>query len=63
MDNLEGGFDMRLKTSFNCLVAGAAGTGKTTFVRNLLSIGPQIFTTPTLDAEIVSHDVAHHQSG
>ena len=46
MDNLEGGFDMRLKTSFNCLVAGAAGTGKTTFVRNLLSIGPQIFTTP-----------------
>jgi Cdc6-like AAA superfamily ATPase len=45
MDYHEGGHDMRLKTSFNCLVAGAAGTGKTTFVRNLLSVGEQIFTT------------------
>ena len=37
-------FDTRLKTSFNCLVSGPAGSGKTTFVKNLLSIGDQIFT-------------------
>jgi Cdc6-like AAA superfamily ATPase len=40
------GYDVRFKTSFNCLVAGAAGTGKTTFVKNLLKIGDQIFTQP-----------------
>jgi hypothetical protein len=37
-------FDTRLKTSFNCLVSGPTGSGKTTFVKNLLSIGEQIFT-------------------
>jgi energy-coupling factor transporter ATP-binding protein EcfA2 len=37
-------FDTRLKTSFNCLVSGPTGSGKTTFVKNLLSIGDQIFT-------------------
>ena len=42
--NFEGGYDLRFKTSFNCLVAGASGTGKTTFVKNLLSVGDQIFT-------------------
>jgi hypothetical protein len=42
--NFEGGYDLRFKTSFNCVVAGASGTGKTTFVKNLLSVGDQIFT-------------------
>jgi predicted ATPase len=37
-------FDTRLKTSFNCLVSGPTGSGKTTFVKNLLTIGDQIFT-------------------
>jgi len=42
--DFDGGYDVRLKTSFNCLIAGASGTGKTTFVKNLLKIGDQIFT-------------------
>ena len=37
-------FDTRLKTSFNCLVSGPTGSGKTTFVKNLLTVGDQIFT-------------------
>jgi hypothetical protein len=37
-------FDTRLKTSFNCLVSGPTGSGKTTFVKNLLNLGDQIFT-------------------
>ena len=37
-------FDVRLKTSFNCLISGSSGTGKTTLVKNLLSLRNQIFT-------------------
>jgi hypothetical protein len=37
-------WDIRLKTSFNCIVSGPAGSGKTTWVKNLLTIGDQIFT-------------------
>jgi hypothetical protein len=38
-------YDIRFKTSFNCLVSGPAGSGKTTWVKNLLSISDQIFTS------------------
>ena len=37
-------YDIRFRTSFNCLVSGPAGSGKTTWVKNLLLIGNQIFT-------------------
>jgi predicted ATPase len=37
-------FDTRLKTSFNCLISGPAGSGKTTFVKNLLTVSDQILT-------------------
>ena len=36
--------DTRLKTPFNCIVSGASGTGKTTFVFNLLSLRNALFT-------------------
>lgn len=38
-------FDIRFKGSFNCIVAGASGSGKTTFVKNLLLLGDQLFTS------------------
>jgi len=37
-------FDASFKTSFNCLVAGSSGSGKTTWVRNLLKLRHHIFS-------------------
>lgn len=37
-------YDIRFKTSFNCLVSGASGSGKTTWVKNLLTRRKQLFT-------------------
>jgi hypothetical protein len=37
-------FDLRFKTSFNMLISGSSQSGKTTFVKNLLTIKEQIFT-------------------
>ena len=37
-------FDVRLQTSFNCLISGSSGTGKTTLVKNLLRLRAQLFT-------------------
>jgi ABC-type proline/glycine betaine transport system ATPase subunit len=42
-------FDITFRTSFNCLVAGASGTGKTTWVRNLLKLRNHIFSTPPVN--------------
>jgi len=42
----DGPWDIRFKTSFNCIVHGPSGTGKTTFVRNLLTLRELMFTTP-----------------
>lgn len=39
-------FDISFRTPFNCLVAGASGTGKTTWVRNLLKLRNHIFSSP-----------------
>lgn len=39
-------FDITFKTPFNCLVSGASGTGKTTWVRNLLKLRNHIFSNP-----------------
>lgn len=39
-------WDIRFKSSFNCIVHGATSTGKTTWVRNLLKLKEQLFTTP-----------------
>lgn len=39
-------FDITFKTPFNALVSGASGTGKTTWVRNLLKLRNHIFSTP-----------------
>ena len=36
-------FDIRFRTSFNCIVNGPTGSGKTTFVKNLLEIKSLIF--------------------
>jgi len=36
-------FDIRLKTSFNCIVNGPSGSGKTTFVRNLVKLKHLLF--------------------
>jgi len=38
-------YDARFKTPFNCIISGASKSGKTTFVRNLLSLSNDIFTT------------------
>lgn len=38
-------YDTRLKTPFNCIISGASKSGKTTLVRNLLSLSDIIFTT------------------
>ena len=37
-------FDVRLQCSFNCLVAGSTGSGKTTLVKNLLRLKYDIFS-------------------
>jgi len=37
-------FDVRLQCSFNCLISGSSGTGKTTLVKNLLRLRNQIFS-------------------
>lgn len=39
-------FDIRFKTSFNCIVSGVTQSGKTTWVKNLLTIRNDIFSTP-----------------
>jgi len=39
-------FDVRLKTSFNCIINGPSGSGKTTFVRNLLKVKDLMFDIP-----------------
>jgi len=39
-------FDITFQTSFNMIVSGASGTGKTTWVRNLLKMKNQLFSTP-----------------
>lgn len=39
-------FDITFKTPFNCLLSGASGTGKTTWVRNLLKLRNHVFSTP-----------------
>ena len=36
--------DTRIKTPFNCIVSGASGTGKTTFVFNMLYLRDVLFT-------------------
>jgi predicted ATPase len=38
-------YDCRLKTPFNCIISGASKSGKTTLVRNLLTIGESIFSS------------------
>lgn len=43
---LDGPWDIRFKTSFNCIIHGPSGTGKTTFVKNLLMLRNQLFSTP-----------------
>ena len=45
-EGLEGPWDIRFKTSFNCIIHGPSGTGKTTFVKNLLMLRNQLFSTP-----------------
>lgn len=37
-------YDIRFKTSFNCLVSGMSGSGKTTWVKNLLTLKTKLFT-------------------
>jgi hypothetical protein len=37
-------FDVRLQTSFNCLISGYSSSGKTTLVKNLLRLRNQIFS-------------------
>ena len=37
-------FDIRLKSSFNLMIVGPTRSGKTSWVKNLLTIGDQIFT-------------------
>ena len=39
-------FDVRFKTSFNCIVNGPSRSGKTTFVRNLLKLKDVLFDVP-----------------
>ena len=36
--------DIRFKTSFNCLVSGMSSSGKTTWVKNLLTLRKKLFT-------------------
>ena len=38
-------FDITFQLPFNCLVAGSSGSGKTTWVRNVLSLRHKIFST------------------
>ena len=50
-------YDVRLKTSFNCIVSGASGAGKTTLMKNLLALRDQIFTeNPDKVFLFYSHD-------
>jgi len=37
-------YDIRFQTPFNCLVSGVSGSGKTTFVKNLLTLKDKLFT-------------------
>lgn len=37
-------YDARLRTPFNCIISGASKSGKTTLVKNLLSVREDIFT-------------------
>jgi len=39
-------FDVRLKTSFNCIINGPSGSGKTTLVQNILKLKDVLFDIP-----------------
>jgi len=39
-------YDVRFKTSFNCIVNGASGSGKTTFVQNLILLKNELMDKP-----------------
>ncbi|MGL6007011.1 ATPase/DNA packaging protein [Aeromonas sobria] len=41
---MAGYYDTRLKTPFNCIVSGASKSGKTTLVKNLLTLSDSILT-------------------
>lgn len=44
--NIKMTYDVRLQCSFNCLVSGSTGSGKTTLVKNLLRLKNQLFSAP-----------------
>jgi len=50
-------FDITFRTPFNCLLSGASGTGKTTWVRNLLKLRNHLFSTPP--AKVIWYYVKH----
>ena len=37
-------YDIRFQTSFNCIVSGVSGSGKTTWVQKLLTLKSQLLT-------------------
>lgn len=39
-------WDIRFKTSFNCIIHGPSGSGKTTWLKKLLVLKHQLFTSP-----------------
>lgn len=39
-------WDITFKPGFNCIIHGSSGTGKTTFVHNLLRLREQLFAVP-----------------
>lgn len=56
-------YDCRFKTPFNCIISGASKSGKTTLVRNLLSLSDSIFTTKPSHVILYykfMQDIYHH---